>query len=696
MHKISVAHMQEEHLTKRPFTRRDFLSTSLKAGAAAFTTALLTKRQTDAEGHYNVLFIIVDDLRPLLGCYGHPEIHTPNIDALAQRGTLFNRAYCQFPVCNPSRASILTGLRPDTTGVLDNSTDFRQTVPEALTLPQHFKTHGYHVRSVGKIAHGFSAWNDRLSWSVPIWRPRPRPYRNTPSWQALDFADDELPDGEIAKHAIEVLEEIQDSQFFLAVGFKKPHMPFNAPAKFYELYDPQIFQNIPQVAPHSGHEIRVFSDIPSGDAPLSNEKTLELLRAYAASTSFVDAQVGRVLNQLDTLGLTKSTIVLLCGDHGFHLGEHGTWGKRTTYEVALRTPLIVSIPGQEHFGIKTEALVELVDIFPTLSDACQLPIPEQLEGLSMVPIIQQPTSPWKSAAFSRIGGERGKRSIRTERYRYTEHGLEARFGKELYDHNTDPDEQVNIANLPENSLLVSQLSELLQADWQAALPTNQERNFNTVFLPWDVNNDGIVDIQDLILVSSSFGAETLEYPKVDVNQDGSVDIVDLLHVAAHFGESASTTAPQKSAPLPPKHVDRIEEWIVEARLADDGSNVFRQGIVNLEMLMNSVVPRRSALLPNYPNPFNPETWIPYDLAEDADVHVHIYGLKGESVRRLNIGFQSAGTYRTQSRAAYWDGRNSVGESVASGTYLYTLTAQYRNRNLSESHFRATRRMVIVK
>ena len=686
MSKRSTVQVQKQSSAKRPSTRRDFLTTSLKAGAAAFTTGLFPKRHVHAEGRYNVLFIMVDDLRPLLGCYGHSEMHTPNIDRLAQRGVLFNRAYCQFPVCNPSRASILTGLRPDTTGVLDNSADFRQTVPEAVTLPQHFKTHGYHTRSIGKIADGFAVWNDQLSWSVPIWRPRPRPYKDTPSWQALDLADDELPDGEIAKHTIEVLEEIQDSQFFLAVGFKKPHMPFNAPTKFYELYDPQIFKNVPRVVPHSGHEIRVFSDIPSGDAPLSDEKTLELLRAYAASTSFVDAQVGRVLNQLDTLGVTKSTIVLLCGDHGFHLGEHGTWGKRTTYEVALRTPLIVSIPGQERFGIKTEALVELVDIFPTLSDACQLPILPQLEGVSMVPVIQEPTTPWKSAAFSKVGREYGKQSIRTERYRYTEHGISASSGKELYDHNTDPDEKVNIAYLPENVELVSQLSERLHAGWRSALPTTEVPEYVPKSLPWDVNDDGIVDIQDLLLVSNSFEAETFEYPKVDVNKDGSVDIIDLLLVASHLGESSNVAAPS-SLSLPLQHVDKIEQLLAEAHLADDGSNVFRQGIANLEVLINSVIPRKSALLPNFPNPFNPETWIPYDLAQDADVDIHIYNARGESIRHLSFGFQTAGTYRTTSRAAYWDGRNAVGEPVASGIYFYTLQA---------GQFKATRQMVILK
>ena len=245
---------------------------------------------------------------------------------------------------------------------------------------------------------------------------------------------------------------------------------------------------------------------------------------------------------------------------------------------------------------------------------------------------------------------------------------------------------MNIANLPENSTLVSHLSERLHAGWQAALPTNQERDFDSMFLPWDVNNDGIVDVQDLLLVANSFEADTLEYPKVDVNEDGSVDIIDLLFVASHLGESSSAAAPE-SISMPLQHVDRIEQLLREARLADDGSNLFHQGIANLEMLIDSAVPIKTVLLPNYPNPFNPETWIPYDLAEEADVRITIYNLKGETVKQLKVGFQAAGTYRTRSQAAYWDGCNSVGEPVASGVYFYTLQA---------GQVKASRKMVIAK
>ena len=529
----------------QPYTRRDFLSTSLKVGAAAFTTGLLPKLKANANCQYNVLFFIVDDLRPLLGCYGHSEMHTPNIDRLAQRGTLFNRAYCQNPLCHPSRTSILTGLRPNTTGVFSNSTGFRENLPNAVTLPQHFKISGYHTQSIGKVAQNLERQDDAYSWSVPSWT-QPSSYDNrssVSSWQALDVEDDELRDGRTAKRAIEVLEEIQNNRFFLAVGFRKPHLPFYAPRKYYELYNDVSFNlpsssDLPNYAPSitdgNFKGFRDFQDIPD-EGPLSEAKTLELIRAYAASTSFTDAQVGHVLNHLDLLRLTENTVIVLVGDHGFHLGEHGKWLKNTLFEVSVRSPLIVSVPGQPHQGVKTDALAELVDIYPTLCEACQISIPSQLEGISMMPIIEEPARMWKTAAFSQKGRSTGN-SIRTEQYRYTEWGNSGRNGIELYNYHADPNETTNIANLPENKELVAQLSERLHAGWQAALPDASERITVPQTLPWDINNDGIVDVKDLILVSNSFGTEPPEHPKADVNKDGKVDIIDLLYIASHLGE----------------------------------------------------------------------------------------------------------------------------------------------------------------
>ena len=277
--------------------------------------------------------------------------------------------------------------------------------------------------------------------------------------------------------------------------------------------------------------------------------------------------------------------------------------------------------------------------------------------------------------------------MRTAQYRYTEWGGNARRGRELYDYHADPDETVNIADLPENAELVKRLSEQLHAGWQGALPDVQEQIPIPQTLPWDINNDGVVNIQDLVLVSNSFGVDAPEHPKVDVNNDGRVNILDLILVAAHFGESSDAAASPKSTAFPHQYINHIEEWLTEARLADDGSDIFRRGIATLEGLINTVVPAETLLLPNYPNPFNPETWIPYDLAEAAEVYIHIYNTKGESVRQLSLGFQTAGTYRTRSRAAYWNGRNATGELVASGVYFYSLQV---------GQFKATRQMVILK
>ena len=691
--------MQKTHTDRgnfsRSFTRRDFLSTGLKAGAAAFTTGLLPNLNAKATGQYNVLFIVVDDLRPLLGCYGHTEMYTPNIDALASRGTLYNRAYCQYPLCNPSRVSMMTGLRPDTTGIYGNATGvygipigWREALPDVVTLPQHFRDHGYHTRSVGKIAH-VATGDDELSWSAPIWSQRRTIIKSiTPSWQALNVDDEDLWDGKIANATIDILKEIKDRAFFLAVGFHKPHLPYNVPRKYYDLYDPEIFSNVQPITPHQRNEIRDYADIPDGNATISAEKTLELMHGYAASTSYMDAQVGRLFDQLNTLGLTENTVIAFCSDHGFHLGEHETWRKNTLFEVSLRSPLIISVPGQMHPGTKTDVLVELVDIYPTLCDVCQLPIRSELEGSSMMRVIKEPKVPWKTAAFSQLGRDTSKHySIRTTQYRYTEWGINGQRGKELYDYDADPNETVNIAHLPENKELVAQLSEQLTAGWQAALPDISGRTTIPNTLPWDINNDGIIDLQDLIVISESFGTDAHENPKVDINNDGRVDILDLLIVAAHLGETTQTAAPSTHTNILPKHLGQIDKWLIEASIVNTDTDIYQRGITTLEALMNSFIPAKTALLPNYPNPFNPETWIPYDLAQDAKVDIKIYNLKGETIRELNIGFQNAGSYRSRESAAYWDGRNSTGELVASGVYFYMLSTE---------HIKVTQKMTIRK
>jgi arylsulfatase A-like enzyme len=469
-------------------------------GLAVFAITLEARSQP-APRRLNVLFIAVDDLRPQLGCYGSSEIRTPRIDALARRGTVFTRAYCQQAVCSPSRTSLLTGRRPDTTRIYNLVDHFRQNLPEVVTLPQWFKQHGYHAQGLGKIYHG--GLDDPPSWSVPSWPSRAQPAspaaatqqardrqrerqqarrRNRgPSWRAPDVADSDLFDGQLADRAIETLQEVKDRPFFLAVGFHKPHLPFVAPKKYFDLYPPEKIRlprnpfppkEAPRMALHNSGELRSYSDIPEA-GPISDEKARELIRGYYAASSYADAQIGRVLYELDRLGLREQTVVVLWGDHGWQLGEHGLWCKHANFERATHSPLIVSAPGQKHRGAKTEVLAEFVDIYPTLCELAGLPAPEGLEGTSLVPVMENPRRQWKKAAFSQY--PRGRvmgHSMRTDRCRYTEWAEPGQepVARELYDHRSDPEENANIADRPENRELVQRLSRELRAGWRRALP----------------------------------------------------------------------------------------------------------------------------------------------------------------------------------------------------------------------------------
>ncbi len=470
----------------------------------------------------NVLMIAIDDLRPEVGCYGASYVHSPHIDRLARDGVTFTRAYCQQAVCSPSRTSLLTGLRPDATRIYDLNTHFRKTIPGIVTLPEHFKQHGYHTQGLSKIYHG--DLDDPQSWSVPHWRPQaptyhnpdslaaleehrravgPRPQAdkvlerdpktgvplrvqragriNGPSWEAADVPDNALIDGKTADRAVEVLREIKDRPFFLAVGFLKPHLPFVAPRKYFEHYPLESIQtagnpNPPEGAPSLAmtdyNELRSYSDIPK-KGPVPEAKAKELIRAYRAATSFTDAQIGRVLDELDRLGLRERTVVVLWGDHGWQLGEHGQWCKHTNFELATRSPLIISAPGLASRGRQSAALSEFVDIYPTLCELAGLPIPPKLEGLSLVPVLKDPDRPWKTAAFSQYPRQKVMGyTMRTDRYRYTEWAEPGQppVGVELYDHQTDPGENVSLAGREKYKELAAKLSGQLHAGWREARP----------------------------------------------------------------------------------------------------------------------------------------------------------------------------------------------------------------------------------
>ena len=446
---------------------------------------------------YNVLFIISDDLRPELGSYGNPIIKTPNIDSLAARGTRFDRAYAQFPLCNPSRTSLFNGRYPTQTGVMDNNTYFRAKHPDYITLPQYFQKQGYATLRTGKIFHG--GIDDQVSWTEggepvdpaivnrppspvasgqgarevddPDVAPQPnRPARASTSDRivVLEGEGESHGDYRIATRAIDFLDRYKDRPFFLAVGFNKPHSPPTAPKKFFDLYDvnkiplPPDFNTHPQAPPG-------FPDIsiPHRNADLfigrdaSPAEAREMIRAYYASTSFVDAQVGRVLGELDKLNLRDKTIIVFWGDHGYHLGEKGKWSKAySLYEVGTRVPLIIDVPGGN--TQVTERTVESLDLYQTLADLCGLPRPQGIEGHSLVPLLRNPKASWTFPAFTVVQfQDKFGESVRTERWHYVEWD-QGRAGAMLLDPLSDPHELKNLASDPGRLRTVQEMKILLK------------------------------------------------------------------------------------------------------------------------------------------------------------------------------------------------------------------------------------------
>jgi len=486
-------------------TRRRFLT--LTAGSAAALAAAApaflgrgAARAAGDGGRLNVLFIAVDDLKPLLGCFGHKGIRSPNIDRLAARGTVLERTYCQQAVCAPSRASLLSGCRPDTTRVWDLRTPLRRTMPDVLTLPQHFKQNGYTTVSLGKVYHHYMK-DDPLGWSRPAERPtgdwKGRGYLSPeaqavaarhkkgrgPAWECAEVPDEAYPDGVVATEAVAALRRLKGKPFFLAVGFYKPHLPFNAPKRYWDMYPPETIdladnpfkpKGAPDLAMTGWGELRNYPGMPKRGR-LTEEQARTLIRGYKACVSYTDAQIGRVLGELERLGLADRTVVVLWGDHGWHLGDHGLWCKHTNFESATRAPLILAsprIPG----GKTTRRLAEFVDIYPSTCDLAGLAVPGHCEGASLVPLMRDPEREWKSAAFSQYPRGRGSimgYSMRTDRYRYTEWQRRKTgnvVARELYDHQADPQENVNLAAAAEHKDLLARLAKQLKAGWKAAKP----------------------------------------------------------------------------------------------------------------------------------------------------------------------------------------------------------------------------------
>ncbi|MSU50302.1 MAG: iduronate-2-sulfatase [Opitutus sp.] len=448
---------------------------------SAFGFALNASAQTPVR---NVLFIVVDDLNTRLGCYGAAGMKTPHLDALAARGVRFDRAYSQYPSCGPSRASVLTGLRPQTSRVLNNKTRFRDTVPDAITLPQWFRQHGHHVARVGKIFHqdnptdiGTDGLDDPKSWDE-VYNPRGRdkdeedlltvhtpelPLPDQMAYLAAEGDDHEQTDGKVADAAIKLLRRHKDRPFFIAAGFYRPHLPSIAPKRYFELYDLEK-TTLPQLP--EGYRERVpaaaLASTPVwpnfGVSPL---QARECIRAYEATISFVDAQIGRLIAALDELKLSERTVIVIWGDHGYHLGEHGLWRKNSLFEESCRAPLIIVAPGARRGGVVAHP-VEFVDIYPTTVAAAGLPLPAKLVGLSLLPWLQDPTRPHDRAARSEVHfRDIPGRSVRTQRWRYTEWGVNGAAGRELYDHETDPREMNNLAAEPARAATCHDLRQLL-------------------------------------------------------------------------------------------------------------------------------------------------------------------------------------------------------------------------------------------
>lgn len=482
------------------------LATALMVTTVGLGAAIATKP--------NVLFFAADDLRNDLGCYGHPLVKSPNMDRLAKRGITFNRAYCQQAVCNPSRASLLTGRRLDTLRIWDLPTHFRNTMPEVVTLPQHFKNNGYFTQNIGKIFHNFrqTIEGDPASWSVPavmhfanhgndkpiVDGPLPPDLAKDRKCEQRDVPDEAYYDGRVAKLAVEALRQIKakGQPFFLAVGFWKPHSPFNAPKRYWDLYQREAIPlpknttwplDAPRIAWHDSREI-----LGTPAREMTPDAVREIHHGYLANISYFDAQLGKVLDELARLELEQNTVIVFWGDNGYHLGEQTLWAKTSNFELDARVPLLFAAPQLNTAGAKTDALSELLDIYPTVVELCGLPMPRDLDGTSLVPVLKNPKTSVKVAALTQhprpayYDREPSKTpttmgySVRMDRFRYTE-WRDWKSGTtsacELYDHLNDPNETRNLASDPQHADAIKtcadalqRLHPLVQPGWKPVLP----------------------------------------------------------------------------------------------------------------------------------------------------------------------------------------------------------------------------------
>ncbi len=523
--------------------------------------------QAASDSPPNVLLICIDDLKPTIGCFGDSVAKTPNIDRLSQRGVLFESAYCNQAVCSPSRNALMTGLRPQTLGVYDLETNFRKAAPDAVTVAQHFRAGGYRAEALGKIFHvGHGNVDDVASWDVPLYRSKAKSYNLPTQWkessgnkpakgavtESADVADETYVDGDVALEACRRLNAAakRDEPFFLAVGFIRPHLPFTAPKKYWDLYDPAELpmpqtnvapELAPSYAPTGGGELRTYSGVPE-KGPIDIKLTRHLIHGYYAATSYTDAQIGLVLDTLDASAAAKDTIIVLWGDHGWHLGDHGQWCKHTNYEQAARIPVIVSAPGLS-MGAKTSAMIESVDIYPTLVELAGLDAPKDIDGKSFAAVIRDPQASARSSVVHVYprGGRLG-RAIRTPRYRmvqWKEPGAATETAEfELYDYQTDPLETRNLAG--DQPDVVARLQAIL-ATHPEAKPSLLEQLKKTAepqdkatrtaaFLRRDKDKDGKLTFAEFIATQPDPAAAKARFPKFDKNGD------DVLTESEYVGE----------------------------------------------------------------------------------------------------------------------------------------------------------------
>lgn len=574
---------------------------------STFSAAFLSLASVHAaEKRPNVLFIAVDDLRPELGCYGNTIVKTPNFDRLAARGLVFSHAYCQQAVCGPSRTSLMTGKRPDATRVWDLDTHFRVALPEVVTVSQYFKNNGYFCAGLNKIYH--RGLEDGRSWSVPNWYPNgtavdtdpadwrkqiksthsvvTEEYSNASSpddndkplrkngkqakgggaFEVSAKPEDQLPDGATAAEAVKRLHEYKSKSepFFLAVGFLKPHLPFVSPKKYWDLYDPDQIpvpptDHLPTGAPafagHSNGEIHAYPNVPEGN-PIPADFAKTLRHGYYAAISYTDAQIGRVLDALEKEGLSDNTVIVLWGDHGWELGDHGLWTKHTNYELDARAPLIISLPQQKSAGKTCESPVEFIDIYPTLADVCGLPKPSNVDGASLKALIQDPAAKLGKVAISQYPRKAGKTgggnvmgySLRDEHWRlilWRELEGAKIIATELYDEKNDPNELVNVADKPENKAVIERISKSLPpvippADKSApkykknklissapaapteatgAVPSTASSDRGAKFDKIDKNHAGKLTRAEYIASQSDAAVATARFDKMDSNKD---------------------------------------------------------------------------------------------------------------------------------------------------------------------------------